>query len=116
MSTGHPFIRFLSVVLSAIYLATNSAFAHKPETSMWEERHRALQNSAPQLASLPLPSVIPAQAGIQSSNLFQKNVENLDSRLRTGTASTSRHDVYYGTGRGNDGLIPDLPLQFGSIR
>ncbi len=33
------------------------------------------------------------------------SAKGLDSRFRTGTASTSRHNGYCGTGRGNDGFL-----------
>ncbi len=69
-------------VLAVILLCTNVLFAHQVETSIWRERKLALS-----------ALVIPAKAGIQSS-----------SRLRTGTASTSRHNVDSGTGHGNDGF------------
>ncbi|MFN0116758.1 MAG: hypothetical protein ACKVQC_00505 [Elusimicrobiota bacterium] len=45
------FFRFLSVWLSAIYFATNCAFAHKPETNIWDERRQV------QLAQAPIGSL-----------------------------------------------------------
>ncbi|MFN0116764.1 MAG: hypothetical protein ACKVQC_00535, partial [Elusimicrobiota bacterium] len=50
-----PLVRFLSATLTTIYIATNCAFAHKPEATMWDERRGAVKNSGPtQLAQIPV--------------------------------------------------------------
>ncbi len=46
--------KVFSATLSLVFFTANCAFAHRAETTLWEDRQRAVKNSAPtQLAHLP---------------------------------------------------------------
>jgi hypothetical protein len=50
-----PLLRATALAIAILYFATNCAFAHKVETSVWDERKKAAQ----QQLAFALPQVNP---------------------------------------------------------
>ena len=78
-----------------IYVFTNVAFAHKPETNFWSERKRSVEKSQSlELASLPPGIALPSP----TSGLLPESILTVPLRLKSPS------------------FLQSLPLAYGSIR
>ena len=87
--------RLIASALSIIFFLTQCAWAHRPASSLWEDRQKSVRQETTQLASLPL--ALPDLAG--SSLLSNANVSTRPVRLPNLSIQ-----------------LPSSILQFGSIR
>src|SRR5688500_4573270 len=102
-----PFFRAVPTALAIIYFVTNCAFAHTPETSMWEERRRAADDRAADvtLGRLPLSaSTHPAQIFRRLPSIKPSLPQQIEKPLSKQAASHLAP------------LIQHLPAAYGTVR